>query len=173
MFGRIVNQVRRKLSVPLKGEVSKNSWSNLIKIHNERKTQQMSEYDRGKYQQVTDPRDLNHCVLRVDYISNSTTIEDLANLFPNASMIILEKSRSSKAKVAFIGYENETDCIKSFLNDNELEIRNIPILVTFAEVNIEKKRIIKEKKMEEMKSGSPLKETLSNGFVPTQNNTKT
>jgi len=144
MLARIVNNVRRKLSNPLKNERI-NSWPNLIKVHNERKISQLSEYEKLNYEGVTDVGQLNQCVLRINHICQSCTIEDIANTFPNAVMIIFDKSSHSKFKSAFVGFLNNSHSIKTFLDADQLLIKGVKVVVTFADVTFEKTSISKSR----------------------------
>jgi hypothetical protein len=146
MLGRIVNNVRRKLSNPLKAEKHKNLWQNLIEIHNERKVSQLSEFERINYQKVIDAQELNRFVLKVNHISQYTNIEDIANSFPNAVMIVVEKYRTNKFKAAFIGFETESECINAFIDSKDMEIKGIKVIVIFAEIIFEMKTIPKSGK---------------------------
>jgi hypothetical protein len=146
MLGRIVNNVRRKLSNPLKAEKHKNLWQNLIQIHNERKVSLLSEFERINYQKVIDVQELNRFVLKVNHISQCTSIEDIANSFPNAVMIVVEKYRTNKFKSAFIGFESESQCIDAFMDSKEMQIKGIKVIVIFAEIIFEMKTIPKSVK---------------------------
>lgn len=141
MFGRVVNSVRKKLNNTLKVDNRKSSWNNLIKVHNERCVKLLSDFEKINYKEVIDERELNPCLLKVSQIGNSATIEDMSYIFPNSVFIKLEKCRINKSKIAFIGFESENETIKAFLASDQLELKGMPIIVTFAEICFEKRNI--------------------------------
>ena len=134
MLGRVVNSVRKKLNNTLKVENRKNSWNNLIKEHNQRCLQLLSDFEKINYKEVIDERQVNSCLLKVSQMSSSVTIEDIAYMFPNAVMIKIEKCRNNKSKIAFIGFECESEAIKTFIDCNHLHIKGIQTIITFADI---------------------------------------
>lgn len=167
MLTRIVRNIRRKLmstnfkkSATFRIKSSKSSkinWSHLLDIHNDRKLTTLREIDQIRYIDVTDSNEVSHLMLCVTGICCSATIEDIANIFPDAGLIMMEKRSSRRSgdrqKLAYVGYQSESDCVNAFLDCEQIDIRGSPIVVTFADIAIDKVKLNRGKKSKGEKCG--------------------